>query len=300
MTVAVDRGAQVPAPRRRSCLSVPASSPRMLAKAAGVAADEVVIDLEDAVAIERKADARSAAVAALAELDWRAGAVSVRVNAPGTPWCHQDLIALGEAAVRPATVVVPKVEAGGDLEFVDRLLDGLEAAVEGDRAIGVQALIEGAAGIAQVGEIAGASPRLQALILGYADLAASLGRAPGAAAEPERWLPHQDRVLVAARRHGLQAIDGPFLGVAVDERFHRSCGWAAGLGYDGKWAIHPRQVEALNDAFTPGAADLEHARAVLAKLAEAEAEGAGAVALGDQMLDEAIRRAAERVISRAG
>jgi citrate lyase subunit beta/citryl-CoA lyase len=165
---------------RRSCLSVPGSSASMLAKAPQRGADEVVIDLEDAVATSAKDAARETVVAVLREPSYQGVRTSVRVNAPRTPWCHSDVIAMASFAQGPDSIIVPKVERAGDLEFIDRLLDGVEAAARSGHApMRVQALIETAAGVAHLDEIAGASPRLDALILGYADLSASLGRAAG-------------------------------------------------------------------------------------------------------------------------
>jgi len=166
----------------------------------------------------------------------------------------------------------------------------------------VQALVETAAGMVAVEKIAAAgAARLESLILGYADLAASLGRGRDTATDPRAWLVAQDRLLGAARANGLQAIDGPFLGVEPDERFRAAATHAAGLGFDGKWAIHPSQLETLSTEFTPGAEEVEHARKVLAALERAEAEGgAGAVALDGEMLDEALAAAARRVLARAG
>jgi citrate lyase subunit beta / citryl-CoA lyase len=281
--------------RRRSCLSVPASSERMLAKAEVLPPDEVVIDLEDAVAVAAKDEARAAAVDALSR--WHGPGVAVGVNAPGTPWCHLDLAALGELAEQPASIVVPKVESAGDLEFVDRLLDGVEARSGRTRPLFVQALIETAAGLARVDEVAAASVRLDSLILGYADLDASLG----GARDLEAWLPAQHAVVVAARANGLQAIDGPYLGVEPDERFRAAAARARDLGFDGKWVIHPSQIESVNELFVPTEAELERARAVIAALEEAEREGGqGAVSLDGEMLDEAVRAAALRVLARAG
>lgn len=288
--------------RRRSCLSVPASSPQMLEKAAGIAADELVFDLEDAVAPAAKDEAREVAVARLA--DWSGATVAVRVNAPRTPWCHLDLAALAAApGPQPLSIVLPKVECAGDLAFAERLLAGAEAGGAGrERPLGLQALIETAAGLARLEEIAAAGVgRLEALILGYADLAASLGRPRGGAADSATWLPAQERLLTAARANGLQAIDGPFLGTAPDEPFLTAARHARDLGFDGKWAIHPSQVEALSEAFTPTVEEVEHARAVLAALERAEAEnGAGAVALDGEMLDEALAASARRLLARAG
>jgi citrate lyase subunit beta/citryl-CoA lyase len=294
MCAAMNRSPQA-AVRRRSCLSVPGSSERMLAKAEGLPADEVVIDLEDAVAASAKDEARAAAVGALAR--WQGPPVAVRINAPGTPWCHLDLTALGGLAELPATVVVPKVESAGDLAFVERLLAGVEAGSGRARPLRVQALIETAAGLARVDEIAAASARLDTLILGYADLAASLG----GARELDAWLPAQHAVVVAARANGLQAIDGPHLGVEPDERFRAAAARARDLGFDGKWVIHPDQIEAANELFLPSEAELERAQAVIAALEAAEREGGqGAVSLDGEMLDEAVRAAALRVLARAG
>jgi citrate lyase subunit beta/citryl-CoA lyase len=289
---------------RRSCLSVPGSSASMLAKAPQRAADEIVIDLEDAVAASAKDEARETVAAALQEPQYEGARTAVRVNAPRTPWCHRDMIAMASLARGPASIIVPKVESAGDLAFVDRLLDGVEAALGAGPAAApmrVQALIETAAGVARLDEIAASSGRLDALILGYADLSASLGRAAGAGAPLDSWRGIQDLVLVAARTHGVLAIDGPYLGIAVDAGFVAAAERARDMGFDGKWAIHPAQVAALNELFTPSQDEVAHARAVVAALEEAERSGgAGAVALDGQMLDEAVRVAAQRVLARAG
>jgi citrate lyase subunit beta / citryl-CoA lyase len=272
----------------------------MLAKAPRLAADELVVDLEDAVAPSMKEAARASVVAALASEAWADLAVSVRVNAPRTPWCHLDIAALAAVPHQPVGIVVPKVESAGDLAFADRLLDGAEATAGRACPLRVQALIETAAGLSRVQEIADASARLDALILGYADLAVSLGRTVGGE-DLDGWRPAQEMVLLAARAHGLQAIDGPYLGVAVDAAFTDAVARARDLGFDGKWAIHPSQLPALNDAFTPTDEEVEEARHVIAALAQAEREGgAGAVALDGQMLDEAVRAAALRTLARAG
>ena len=274
----------------------------MLAKAPQRGADEVIIDLEDAVATSAKDEARATVVAALQEPQYEGVRTAVRVNAPGTPWCHADIAAMASLGQGPGSLIVPKVESAGDLAFVDRLLDGVEAAAGLERApMRVQALIETAAGVARLSEIAAASPRLDSLVLGYADLSASLGRAAGAGAALDSWRAIQDAVLVAARCNDIAAIDGPYLGIAVDEGFTAAAERARDMGFDGKWAIHPAQVAALNELFTPSDEEVAHARAVIEALAEAERSGgAGAVALDGEMLDEAVRVAALRVLARAG
>ncbi len=271
----------------------------MLEKALGLPADETIIDLEDAVAVEQKDAAREAAVAHLASGAWRGRTVSVRVNALGTPWCHRDLIAVAGLADPPLTVIVPKVESAGDLAFVARLLDGVEAEAGNARRIRIQALIETAAGLARIDEIADASERLDAVIVGYADLANSLGRRSQLTAGSDLWTPIQHEILCAARARDLQAIDGPHLSTAVDDEFRAAATRARDLGFDGKWAIHPSQIETLNEIFTPDESEIKHARAVLDALDRAESEGAGAVALDGQMLDNAMRVGAMRTLERA-
>ncbi len=271
-------------PRRRACLVVPAAPASKLAKGRTLEADEIVVDLEDAVVPDAKDEARVAVVEALRS-EWAAPSVAVRVNAIGTPWCNHDLLELASSGV---TFVLPKVESPGDLAFADRLLDGAGSESR------LVALIETAAGLQAVGEIARASSRLDGLIIGYADLAASLGRGTGG-----DWRFAQETILLAARAAGIQAIDGPHLTIRDDEGFRAAVAHARELGFDGKWAIHPAQLDALREAFTPTEEEVADARATLAALDRAAAEGAGAVADGDRMLDEALAAAARRVLARA-
>jgi citrate lyase subunit beta/citryl-CoA lyase len=280
--------------RRRACLVVPAAPAAKLAKGATLAADEVVLDLEDAVVPAVKDEARGAVADALAG-EWAAESVAVRVNAIGSPWCHLDLAALAASSRGALTAVLPKVEHPADLAFADRLLDGAEAAAGRATPVRLMALIETAAGLAAAAEIARASGRLDGLILGYADLAASLGRTG-----EQDWRYAQETVLVAARAAGIQAIDGPYLGTRDDDAFRAGVLHARTLGFDGKWAIHPAQLDALRDAFTPTDDEIADARDVLAALDRAAADGAGAVADGDRMLDEALALSARRVLARAG
>jgi citrate lyase subunit beta / citryl-CoA lyase len=279
--------------RRRACLVVPAAPAAKLAKGATLRADEVVLDLEDAVLPALKDEARAAVAQALAG-GWAAESVAVRVNAIGSPWCHADLLALAASGRETVTAVLPKVEHAADLAFADRLLAGAEAAAGRTTPVRLIALIETAAGLAAAVEIARASERLDALVLGYADLAASLGRPGGG-----DWRFAQESVLVAARAAGLQAIDGPHLGTRDDDAFRAAALHARALGYDGKWAIHPTQIETLHQTFTPSDEEVAGAREVLAALERAAADGAGAVAVAGQMLDEALALSARRVLARA-
>jgi citrate lyase subunit beta/citryl-CoA lyase len=280
--------------RRRSCLSVPASSERKLAKASELDADEIVIDLEDAVPVAGKEAARAAALAALESWSGNA-AVAVRVNPPRSPWCHLEVAALAGLRARPASIVLPKVESAGDIAFVERLLDGAEVAGGDGEPIAIQALIETAAGLANADRIAAASNRVVSLILGYADLAASLGGDRSL----DAWLPAQHAVVVAARAAGLQAIDGPHLTIEPDDAFLAACRRARELGFDGKWAIHPAQVDPITDTFTPTADEVTSARALLDALEKSERRGDGAVELDGTMVDAALRVQALRVVALA-
>ncbi len=285
----------------RSCLSVPGSSAKMLAKAPGLPADEIVLDLEDAVAPTMKDAARASVAAALSTEGWGAKTISVRINAPRTPWCHQDVLAVATSVSRVDSLVVPKVESAGDLAFAERLLDGIEAAAGRRRPVRLQALIETASGLSRIQEIAAATPRLDALIIGYADLASSLGRTPDGARDLGGWRWAQEHLLLAARTHGLLAIAGPPLGGAVDADFDAAVQLARAIGFDGKWAIHPDQLPALDEAFEPTEEELSWAHRVVVALTDAErSAGAGAVSLDGQMLDEAVRSAALRTLARAG
>ena len=274
---------------RRSALSVPGSSEKMLAKARDIPADEIVIDLEDAVAPAAKDDARRLVARVLNEGLGASGTVAVRLNALDSGWCHRDVLELVEGA-GPAidSLVLPKVERADDVLWLDRFL-----AMLGERAagIGVQALVETAAGLVRAPEIAAACPRVEALIVGYADLAASIGRAAGD--EPERWMYAQESLLVAARAAGVQAIDGPFLGIRDEVALRRHAEHAQALGFDGKWAVHPGQVPVLNEVFTPASDELERAGAIVAAL-----EDAGVAEVNGEMVDEASRKQALQVLAR--
>ncbi len=259
----------MPARARRSCLTVPGDDERKLARAATLEADEVILDLEDAVPRGRKDAARETVARALRDLTWRAPTVAVRVNR-GDP---DDLALVAEA--RPHVVVLPKVESSEELE-------GLPVPAE--------AQIETARGLAQC-ELVAASRGLEALVLGPGDLAASLG-------VPELTIGHGShvdyalaRMLVAARAYGLAAIDGPFVSLEDEAGLRVSAGRSRALGYDGKWCIHPSQVAVCNEVFAPTAAEVERARRLLSV--------DGAASVDGEMVDDATRRMAESVLARA-
>jgi citrate lyase subunit beta/citryl-CoA lyase len=285
---------------RRSCLSVPGSSEKMLAKARHLPADEVIIDLEDSVTAQRKDAARSAVAAAIRDGRWQARTLAVRINGTATRWCHRDVIELVETAgAALACLIVPKVERPGDLAFVDTLLGMVEEETGRHQPIGLEALIETATGLRHVHDIAHASPRLETLIVGYADLAASLGRPLATGDAGDRWSWVLETVLVAARDAGLQAIDGPWLDIHDVDGFTAAAARGRALGYDGKWALHPTQIEPLNRLFAPTAEELAKARAILAALERSAAgEARGAVTFEGAMIDEASRKLALQVVER--
>jgi citrate lyase beta subunit/acyl dehydratase len=257
-------------------------------KALVVPADEVVFDLEDAVAPTAKQEAREAIARTLGRSEWMERSVAVRVNAPGSSELPADLeLVRALCASRCLTVVVPKVD-GPDV------LVGIAARL-GD-AVGLQGLIETPEGIEAVAAIAGSTPQLEALILGYADLATALGRR-GAERHVERWLYYQEAVLSAARASGLQAIDGPFLRLGEPWSLARAARAARELGFDGKWAIHPEQVETLNRAFAATERELRWAESVTDALAASAGRGDAAVRVDGAMVDEAMRAQAERLLA---
>jgi citrate lyase subunit beta/citryl-CoA lyase len=287
---------------RRTCLAVPGSSPRFVAKAQELAVDEVFLDLEDAVAPAQKADARTAVAAALRSGDWGAKVRAVRVNDVTTGWAYRDVIDIVEQAGEFLDVIVlPKVTSPGHISWLDLLLSQVEQAMGYPAGrIGIEAQIEDASGLAEVDAIAAASPRLEALVFGPADFMASLGmRSLEIGAQPAGYLggdafhyPHL-RILVAARARGLQAVDGPYAAIHDSEGLRRSAASVAALGYDGKWVLHPDQVEIVNAEFSPAQADYDRAELILEAYEHyTTVQGRGAAMLDGEMIDEASRKLA--------
>jgi citrate lyase subunit beta / citryl-CoA lyase len=261
---------------RRSCLTVPASSERMLAKAATLPADEVIVDLEDGVAADRKESARGRLHAAAAR-----GTLAVRINGVRTSWWEDDLEAV--AAARPNVVAVPKVESVDEVEAVARRLPP---------GVGLEVQIETARGLVEVERIAAARAPLEALVFGPGDFAASLGipvLSIGAGAFDYALA----RISVAAHAFGLQAIDGPWADLTDVAGLRRSAEVALAHGFDGKWVVHPDQLDPVNEVFTPTAEQLDRARRIL------DAED-GVVLVDGEMVDAATKRLAEAVLARGG
>lgn len=279
----------------------------MIEKAKSLPADEAFLDLEDAVAPDAKAEARSAVAVALAEPGWSGQLRGVRVNDWTTPWTHADIIEVVSAVASAPDaaldiVVLPKVADVSHIQALDLLLSQLETThglpVGG---IGIEAQIENAQGLTNIDAIA-AAPRVQALVLGPADMAASLNmRTLEVGEQPEGYdvgdAHHHVlmRILVAARTHGILAIDGPYLKIRDVDGFRRVAGRSAALGYDGKWVLHPDQIAAGNEIFSPRQTDYDHAELILEAYEwhTSRAGGArGAAMLGDEMIDEASRKMA--------
>jgi citrate lyase subunit beta / citryl-CoA lyase len=297
---------------RRSELSTPGTSTKMIGKAAASDADLVFLDLEDAVAPSQKESARANIVAGLNELDWGRSARSYRVNGVHTPWCHDDLIeVVSGAGANIDVVIVPKIKGPREIWFVDDLLTQLERklGLEVGR-IGIEVLVEEVEALACVEEICRSSDRLEAVILGVGDLSASQGMRlghigvtdgnPAASSYPgDVWHFARNRMIVAARAAGIDAIDGPYANFADAEGYERGAAWFSILGGVGKWCIHPSQIEIANRVFAPSPEEIAEAREAIDAVAEAEAKGEGAANVNGVMVDAATSRIYQVTLDRA-
>lgn len=293
---------------RRSCHAVPGSSERFLAKAPGLGADMCFLDLEDAVAPSGKVAARSRVAAAVREADWGDTVVAVRVNAWDTRWTYRDVIEVVPAAgQRLDELVLPKVQNPAEVVALDLLLTQVELDCGLPAGhVGIEAQIESAKGVLNVEAICSASPRLEAVVLGPVDLSASMGMpslAGGLALAdyPGDYFHYvYVKLLMAGRAAGLQVIDGPYMKVRDLDGLRSYAQRSRALGFDGKWSLHPDQIPVINELFSPSEDQVRRAEAVLDAYREAtETDGKGAVMLGEEMIDEASRKAAETVVARA-
>jgi citrate lyase subunit beta / citryl-CoA lyase len=289
---------------RRTCHAVPGTSERFLAKAPTLGADEVFLDLEDAAAADQKELARANVIEALRSLDFAATTVVVRVNATDTQHYYRDVVDVVEQAGEHLdAIMLPKVRTPGDVEMTDKLLRGIELArgLELGR-IGIEAQIEDAGGLIACEAIAAASPRMETLIFGPGDYSADVGipiTTIGGAPEgyPGDHLNYvYSRLVVPAHAAGLQVIDGPYGRIEDIDGLIERARIARALGMDGKWTIHPSQIAPLNELFTPARSDFERASAMLAAFERATS---GATLFEGEMIDEANRKMAERIV-RAG
>ncbi|MGH2829114.1 MAG: HpcH/HpaI aldolase/citrate lyase family protein [Actinomycetota bacterium] len=292
---------------RRSCLSVPGSSPKFLAKAATLPADEVFFDLEDSVAPLEKEAARGNVVQALKENAYAAPTKVLRINGVYTRWCYRDVVEVVESAGEMLDcIMIPKVESAADVLFVANLLRMIEDTQGFGKRLGLEVQIETALGLRNIHEIAGASDRIEDIIFGPADMSASLGLPTVTAGAPipgYEGLDHWHHVLmtinIAARARNLQCIDGPYLLIRDLDGFRAAAMRAKALGYDGKWALHPDQVTVLNEVFMPTQDEFDKAEAMLEYYRHAtEVERKGAVMFGKEMIDEASRKMAEQHAAR--
>jgi citrate lyase subunit beta/citryl-CoA lyase len=281
----------------RTMLFVPASRPDMIAKAATSAADAVCIDLEDAVVPEQKAASRANVARAFSELDFGPRLRMFRINSLDTGFAYRDLIEVLEAAGdRIDLVMLPKATSAQDVAFVDTMLTQIELSMGRSHRTGIEAQIETAGGFLNVREIAQASNRLEALIFGPGDYAASMHMPLASIGELDehdaaypghRWHAVMHAIVAAARANNLRCMDGPFAAYKDTEGLERACRVARALGFDGKQCIHPAQLDTVNQAFTPLPDEIARARRVLSAYEQARAQGQGVVSLDGRMIDAA-------------
>ncbi|ORI21767.1 MULTISPECIES: CoA ester lyase [unclassified Rhodococcus (in: high G+C Gram-positive bacteria)] len=289
---------------RRSVLAVPGSSAKMIEKAKTLPADAIFLDLEDAVAAIAKVEARGRIVEALNSDGWGEQIKVVRVNDWTTPWTHGDVIeVVSGAGGNLDAILLPKVETAAHVQALDLLLTQVEKlAGLPVGAIDIEPQIESATSLRNIDAIATASPRVRTLVFGPADLMASVNMRTLVVGEQPEGYDTGDAyhhilmtILLAARTHGLQAIDGPYLQIRDLDAFRRAAGRTAGLGFDGKWVLHPTQIDAANEIFSPRQSDFDKAEMILDAYefhTSAAGGGRGAVMLGDEMIDEASRKMA--------
>ena len=291
---------------QRSELAVPGSSPQMFEKALSSAADYVFLDLEDAVSPNDKISARANTIKALNEMNWRESGktISVRINSLDTHYMYSDLVEIVEQAGENIdTILVPKAGTGSDVYMVDCLLTQIETNKKIKNKIGIECLIETALGMSNIKEIAKASERLEALHFGVADYAASLRARtvvigglnpdyPG-----DQWHHGLSELVMTCRAYGLRAIDGPFGDFNDPDGYIAAAKRGAAIGIEGKWAIHPSQIDLANNVFSPPDAEVNKAKRIIEELDKAAKEGKGAAQLDGRMIDAASARMADNVVN---
>lgn len=305
-----------PVARPNRCqLFGPGSRPALFPKMAASAADVINLDLEDSVAPDDKDSARANIIQAIGDVDWGNKTLSVRINGLDTPWWYRDVVDLLEQAdERLDQIMIPKVGCAEDLYAVDALVTAIETAKGRTKKISFEVIIESAAGIAHVEEIAAATPRLQAMSLGAADFAASMGmQTTGIGGTQENyymlrdgvqhwsdpWHWAQAAIVAACRTHGVLPVDGPFGDFSDDEGYRAQSRRSATLGMVGKWAIHPKQIALANEVFTPSDEAVAEAREILAAMETAKANGEGATVYKGRLVDIASIKQAEVVVAQS-
>lgn len=304
----------------RSELAVPGSNPSMFEKAAKSNTDIIFLDLEDAVAPDDKEKARVNILAGLNDVDWGSKTMMIRINGLDTHYMYRDVVDIVEACPRLDMILIPKVGVSADVYAIDMLVTQIEAAKKRSKRIGFEVLIETALGMANVEAIAQSSKRLEAMSFGVADYAASTrarttvigGVNPdyGVLSDKDdagrrtfywgdQWHAAQTRMMVACRAYGLRPIDGPFGDFSDRDGYIAAAKRAAVLGYEGKWAIHPAQIDLANEVFTPSEAEVGKARRVVDAMQQAAKEGKGAVSLDGRLIDIASIRMAQALLDKA-
>ncbi|MCG7494596.1 L-malyl-CoA/beta-methylmalyl-CoA lyase [Thalassobius sp. Cn5-15] len=304
-----------PARPNRCQLFGPASNTKLFAKMAASAADVINIDLEDSVAPTDKDMARANAIEAINTIDWGTKTISVRINGLDTPYWYRDVVdVMEQTGDRLDQIMIPKVGCAADIYAVDALVTAIETAKGRTKRIDFEVIIESAAGIAHVEEIAAASPRMAAMSLGAADFAASMGmQTTGIGGTQENyymlhegqkhwsdpWHWAQTAIVAACRTHGVLPVDGPFGDFSDDEGYIAQAKRSATLGMVGKWAIHPKQIALANDVFTPSEEAVNEAREILAAMEQAKANGEGATVYKGRLVDIASIKQAEVIVAQA-
>jgi malyl-CoA/(S)-citramalyl-CoA lyase len=304
-----------PARPNRCQLFGPGSNTKLFAKMAASDADVINLDLEDSVSPNDKDAARANIIQAIGDIDWNTKHLSVRINSLDTPFWYRDVVDLLEqAGDRLDQIMIPKVGCAADVYAVDALVTAIEAAKGHRKRIAFEVIIESAAGLANVGDIAAASPRLQAMSLGAADYAASMGmQTTGIGgtqdnyymlhgetrhySDPWHWA--QTAIVAACRTHGILPVDGPFGDFSDDEGYRAQARRSATLGMVGKWAIHPKQIALANEVFTPSAEAVAEAREILAAMEQAKAQGQGATVYKGRLVDIASIKQAEVIVKQS-
>ena len=294
---------------RRSNLSVPGHVTKMHGKASESNADVIMLDLEDSVPIDEKKNARAQVINSLLSLNWEKKTVTVRINSLDTPFAYRDLIEVAEAAGHIIdAIVLPKVNDPADIFFADKLLSGIEMET-GRRQVGLEASIETAEGLMRAREIVQASSRTKTVVFGIADYSASIGARlvsiSGHGEKEEdlypghRWHFALSNMVMHAKAYGRMAIDAPYGNFKDTDGLRKSAVMACALGCNGKWAIHPSQIDVINEVFTPSADEIVLAKKVIDADAQARSEGRGAIAVEGRMVDQATVRLAKQLWEQA-
>ena len=291
---------------RRSCHAVPGSNPKFLAKAPGLGADMYFLDLEDSVAPNEKEGARQTVVDAINDNDWGDSVLCVRVNAWDTRWTYRDVIHVVEnASERLDEIMLPKVQSAAEVVALDLLLTQIELNTGRRTKVGIEAQIETTRGLIHVEEICAASPRMETIVFGPADFAASMEMPVLTAGVQVPEYPGDhfhyvfSKILMAGRANGLQVIDGPYLKIRELDALREYAMRTHILGYDGKWSLHPDQITVINEVYTPTPEQFDKAHEILeAYRVATDEQGKGAVMFGDEMIDEASRKMATKFVMR--